>query len=120
MKVIAHQNIGEELDVGKAEMVRELGEKALAVGLVVEDCRAAVSAAGDVIQGIGKINAWRARHGLNVDPQPRRQDPIVVESLGLTPMLPRGSQPLRFGCQVLLVQHTGQNTIATLDSFTET
>ena len=27
MKMIAHQNIGEELDVGKAEMVRELGEK---------------------------------------------------------------------------------------------
>ena len=71
MKVIAHQNIGEELDVGKAEMVRELGENVLAVGLVVEDCCAAVPAAGDVIQGIGKINPWRARHGLNVDRQPR-------------------------------------------------
>ena len=86
MKMVAHQNIGEELDVGKAEMVRELGEKALAVGLVVEDCRAAVSAAGDVIQGIGKINPWRARHGLNVDSQPAptrpysrksRSDPVI-------------------------------------------
>ena len=27
MKMVAHQNIGEELDVGKAEMVRETGRE---------------------------------------------------------------------------------------------
>ena len=43
-------------------MVGQLGEESLAVVVAVEDVRSAVAAAGDMIDGVGKINAWRARH----------------------------------------------------------
>jgi hypothetical protein len=39
-----------------------LREEALAVLVAVEDVRSAVAAAGDMINGVGKINAWRVRH----------------------------------------------------------
>ena len=43
-------------------MVGQLREESLAVLVAVEDVRAAVAAAGDMIDCVGKINAWRARH----------------------------------------------------------
>ena len=70
MKMIAHEDIGKQLDIGEAKMVCKLGEKALAVGVVLKDRRAAVAATGDVIQGVGKIDAWRAGHSLSVSRRP--------------------------------------------------
>jgi hypothetical protein len=44
----------------KVQVVGQLGEKPPAVVVAVKDLRAAITAAGDMIDGVRKINAWRA------------------------------------------------------------
>jgi hypothetical protein len=60
--MIFHEDIGIEIDGTQVQVVRQLGEEALVVVITVEDVRPAVAAAGDMIEGVGKIDAWWAGH----------------------------------------------------------
>jgi hypothetical protein len=44
----------------KVQVVGQLGEKPPAVVVTVKDLRPAIATAGDMIDGVRKINAWRA------------------------------------------------------------
>jgi hypothetical protein len=46
----------------KVQVVGQLGEKSPAVIVAVKDLRPAIAAAGDMIDGVRKVDAWRARH----------------------------------------------------------
>ena len=50
-----------EVKSATVQVVRQLREKSLAVVIAVEDVRPAVAAAGNVVDGVGKIKASRAR-----------------------------------------------------------
>ena len=60
--VVVHECKSIQIDGTKAQVVGQLREESLAVVIAVEDVRSAVAAAGHMIDGVGKINAWRARH----------------------------------------------------------
>ena len=60
--MVVHEGKGVQIDGTEPQMVGQLREESLAVLVAVEDVRAAVAAAGDMIECVGKINAWRARH----------------------------------------------------------
>ena len=60
--MVVEQNVGVEHDAREVQVLRQLGEEALAVVVAEEDRRAAVAAAGHVIQGVGKVDAWWAWH----------------------------------------------------------
>jgi len=53
-----------------AQVVRQLREKSLAVVIAAKNVRAAIAAAGDVIQCVGKINAWWTRHASSLSSLP--------------------------------------------------
>ena len=60
--VIFHEDESIEDNGTKVQVVCQLGEKAPAVVVAVENVRAAVTAVGDVIEGVGKIDAWWTWH----------------------------------------------------------
>jgi len=47
-------------------VVRQLAKESPAVVIAKEDLRAAVARARHAIEGIGKVDAWRARHALRI------------------------------------------------------
>ena len=49
MDMIAQEDVGREMDVGEADVLGALGGKSLAIGIVVEDHRAAVAVADDMV-----------------------------------------------------------------------
>jgi hypothetical protein len=51
-------------------MMRQLGEKPAAVIATMEDVRTAVTPAGDVVDGVRKVNSRRARHDDSLAPGP--------------------------------------------------
>ncbi len=62
MDVVAHACKSVQIDATKTQVVGQLREESLAVVIAVEDVRSAVAAAGHMIDGVGRINSWRARH----------------------------------------------------------
>jgi hypothetical protein len=66
MEVVVHQDIGIQRDARKVQVVRQLAQEPLPVVVAAEDVGAAVPAAGNVIEGVGKVNAWWARHATRI------------------------------------------------------
>ena len=62
MDVVAHECKSVQIDGTKTQVMGQLREESLAVVIAVEDVRSAVAAAAHMIDGVGKINSWRARH----------------------------------------------------------
>ena len=62
MDMVFHEDKPVQVDGEKCGCGSQLRQESLAVLIVVEDVRSAVAAAGDMIDGVGNINAWRARH----------------------------------------------------------
>ena len=60
--MVIHECKSVQIHGTEAQVVRQLREESLAVLIAVEDVRSAVAAAGDMIDGVAKVNAWRARH----------------------------------------------------------
>ncbi len=60
--MIFHEDIGLEVDGTQVQMVPQLGEETPAVVIAVKNVRPAVAAAGDMIDGVRKIDAWWTRH----------------------------------------------------------
>ena len=50
----------------KVQVVRQLAEEPLPVIVAEEDVGAAAPAVGNVIEGVGKVDAWRAGHGARI------------------------------------------------------
>jgi len=60
--VVVHKDESVQVHGAQVQVVRQLREEALPVLISVEDIGPAVAAAGDMIDGVGKINAWRTWH----------------------------------------------------------
>src|SRR5208337_5400487 len=60
--VIVHEHKSVQVDGAKVQVVGQLRQKSPPVVIAVKDVRSAVATAGDMIDGVGKINARRARH----------------------------------------------------------
>jgi len=60
VKMVVHEHVGVEHDARHLQVVRQLAEEPLAVVVSPEDIRAAVAAAGNMIHGVRKIDAWWA------------------------------------------------------------
>jgi hypothetical protein len=97
--MVVHEHVGLEHDARHLQMVRQLAAEPLAVVVSPEDLRSAVAAAGNMIDGVRKIDPWRARHVARIlsttanckpystkrkpDPAPTCSDPGVVVVLCL-------------------------------------
>ena len=60
--MVLHKDESVENYSALAQVVRQLREKSLAVVIAAKDVRAAIAAAGDMVQCVGKINAWWTWH----------------------------------------------------------
>ena len=85
--MVVHEHVGVKRGGRQMQVVGELREKVRAVVVMEKDRRPAVSAAGDVIQGVGKIDAWRTRHREPAYRAIRASQADQVECVSLTLML---------------------------------
>jgi hypothetical protein len=61
--VIVHERKSVQVNGAKVQVVGQLRQESPPVVIAAKDVRSAVPTAGDMIDGVGKINARRARHG---------------------------------------------------------
>ena len=94
--MVVHEHVGVEHDARHLQVVRQLAEEPLTVVVSPEDLRSAVAAAGNMIDGIRKIDPWWARHVARIPsstpnckpystkrkPDPVRR-PVVHEHVGV-------------------------------------
>ena len=66
MEVIFHQHEGVKLYARHVQAVRQLREKPLAVTVAPEDDSPRIATAGDMVNGVRKIDAWWAYHAVGV------------------------------------------------------
>ncbi len=64
--MIRYKGESVEHDSRRKQAVRELAEEPLPIVIRPKDLLPAVPAAGDVVQGVGKVDAWRSCHDPNM------------------------------------------------------
>ena len=60
--MVIEQYVGIKHHPGQVQVIGQLRQEPQAVSIAPEDHRAAVAAAGDMVNGIGEVNAWRTWH----------------------------------------------------------
>ena len=70
MEVIFHQHEGVKLYARRVQAVCQLREKPLAVIVAPEDDSPRIATAGDMVNGVRKIDAWWACHAVSVSFSP--------------------------------------------------
>jgi hypothetical protein len=79
MKTIVRQNVNIEKNAGGLGAVAELPQEAKAVGVGQEDLRPPIAAGGDVIEGVGKVDALAAWHG-GIVAEPARTEKLKIKA----------------------------------------
>jgi len=62
VEMVVHEDVDVEDHARQLQVVRQLPKEALAVVVGPKDVRAPIAATGDMIHGVGKVNAWWSRH----------------------------------------------------------
>lgn len=60
VEMVVHEHKSVQVHIAMMQVVGQLREEAPAVFVAAENVRPAVAAPRDMIDGVGKINAWRA------------------------------------------------------------
>jgi len=79
VEVVVHQDEGVEEDRSGGHVVAELVEEPQPVGVGEEDRRPPISAGGDVVEGVGEIDARRPGHGLSI-PRDRPRVKLIIKA----------------------------------------
>ncbi len=64
--MVVEQDISVEHDGREVQVVGQLPEESLAVIVAPEDLGATIAAAGHMIDGVRKIDAWWTRHAVRI------------------------------------------------------
>ena len=81
VKMIRHQAIGVEDEVGGLSNLRDHGEKLRPVVRGADDGLAAVAASHDVVQARGDMGSWRSGHTFIYDSERKRFPEILIHSM---------------------------------------